>query len=163
MNPNYLLDREFFNIQTRNNNTNANEKKESKITNNIVYMDRKQFEKQKPLFLEEKNTDEPLYKTSINMIQEDEKNKKIQNMQFNPYLTQFRNAKSSMDRFSYENDNQKEQIYYTPYERNNIRIENKNLNKLDFIDKNKKSEYYKNIDLKKFNPNINYKEFLSKK
>lgn len=162
MNPNYLLDREFFNITTRNTNSNTNQEKEqTKIVNNTVYMDRKDFEKQKPLFLQEKKQeDKPLYKTSINMIQEDEKNKKIQNMQFNPYMTQYRMGKN-MDRIGYENNNQKEQLYYKPFERNNLRIENKNLNKLDFVDKDKKSEYYKNLNLKKFNPNINYKDFIN--
>lgn len=161
MNPNYLLDREFFNITTRNTNSITNEqKKETKIVNNTVYMDRNQFEKQKPLFLEEKKQkDKPLYKISINMIKKDEKNTKIQNMQFNPYLTQYRMGKN-IDRICYENNNEKEQIYYKPFERNNIRIKNKNLNKLDFVDKDKKSEYYKKVNLNKFNPNINYKDFI---
>lgn len=155
MNPNHLLDREFFNITTRNNNNFKKEEKKVKIEmkqTNLIYMDRDEFSKKKYQNIQEKS----LNKIS-NTIQEDN-NKKIQNMQFNPYLTQYRNKKS-VDRIGF-NSNQKEELYYKPFERN-IKVENKNLTKLDFIDKNKKTEYYKSIDLKKFNPNINYKDFLN--
>lgn len=149
MNNNHLLDREFFNITTRNNN---NYKKEEKFVktqinqNNLIYMDRDQFKKSQN-------------KKKLIINQEDEKNKKMENMRFNPYLIQYRN-RTTVDRIGYNNENSKEEVYYKPYERNII-VENKNLNKLDFIDKDKKSDYYKNVDLKKFNPNINYKDFFS--
>lgn len=156
MNQNYLLDREFFNIDTRNEKNN-NKKEQTIIKNNLIYMDRNEFKNQKPLFTEKSNEEKPLYNTSN--YKEDEKDKKIQNMRFNPYLTQYRMRKN-VDRIGYDNKNEKEQIYYSPYERNNIKIENKNLNNLDFIDKNKKTDYYKNVDLNKFNPNINYKNFF---
>lgn len=148
MNNNHLLDREYFNIVTRNNNNYKNEEKNVQkqiVNNNIIYIDREKFNKNN-------NTEK-----KVN-IYEDEKDKKMQNMRFNPYLIQYRN-RTTVDRIGYNNENNKEEVYYKPYERN-IKVENRNLNKLDFIDKDKKSEYYKNIDLKKFNPNINYKNFF---
>lgn len=153
MNTDILLDRKFFNINTRiikNNlikkeNIKKQDKKEEykkeedkkDKKNKIIYMDRNDFKKE---------------------IKEDVKDKKIQNMQFNSYLIKYR-TKKNIDRIGFENNN-KEQIFYKPYERNDIKIENKNLNNLDFIDKNKNTEYYKKINLKKFNPNINYKDFI---
>lgn len=153
MNPNYLLDREFFNITTRNNNNYKNEERivsQEFQKNNIIYMDRDKFT--------EKKEEKQQYKKTILMTDEDKRNEKINNINFNSYQTQHKLG-IKVDRIGYENS-QKEQLYYRPFERN-IMVENKNLTKLDFIEKDKKSEYYKKIDLKKFNPNINYKDFIN--
>lgn len=156
---NYLLDRDFFNLNSKNEEKN---KKKPIINNNTFYMDRDVFQKQKPLYLDNNvKNEETIYKTTINITSENKKNKKIHDMQFNPYIVQHRLGKN-VDRMSYLNKNEKEQVYYKPFERN-ITVENKQLNGLDFTDKNKETNYYKNINLDKFNPNINYKDFLSKK
>lgn len=154
MNNNHLLDRKFFNIVTRNNNNYNNEEKNVKTTinqNNVVFFDREKFKNQT------NTTDNTTINKNIDY--QNDKDKKINDLRFNSYATKYKN-RINLDRIGYNDSNKKEEIYYKPYERN-LAVKNKNLTKLDFIDKNKKTEYYKNINLDKFNPNINYKDFLN--
>lgn len=141
MNENYLLDRQFFNIDTRNDNY---KKKEENIQEKL------NFQNQKLNYIDRNEFNNQMDK-KIN------KNNKINSIKFDEYQIQHKNGIKT-DRIGF-NSNNKEEIYYKPYQRN-IVIENKNLTKLDFIDKNEKTEYYKKIDLQKFDPNINYKDFL---
>jgi len=150
MNKDILLDRQYFNINTRGTQQlNNNNKKETKKEYQVPFFDRGQF-----------NNNFKKEETQPKIINnEEDKYKKINNMRFNDYQVKYKND-IKVDRIGYNNDNKKDQVCYSPYERN-ICIEQKNnINGLDFIDKNKKTEYYKNINLKKFDPNINYKDFL---
>jgi len=149
MNKDILLDRQYFNINTRGTQQLSNEKKvKEEKEYQVPFFDRGQF-----------NNNFKKEETQPKIINnEEDKYKKINNMRFNDYQVKYKND-IKVDRIGY-NDDKKKQVYYSPYERN-IHIEKKNnINGLDFVDKNKKTEYYKNINLKKFDPNINYKDFL---
>lgn len=154
MNNNFLLDREFFNINTRcdkeKKEENKKEKQYKKQENNIPFLDHGRFND----LYKDKDKDKEVKKYNFS---KEEQYSKINNYQFNDYQTQYKNM-INVDRIGFNNNN-KEQKYYSPYDRN-IHIEKKNINGLDFIDKTKKNDYYKNINLKKFNPDINYKDFI---
>lgn len=154
MNQNYLLDREFFNISTKDDNFNKKKiekinKNQKKIKNNILYLDRNEFKNNHVIEKKELN----------NKNEEDLLNKKINDLKFNNYQNVHKKIKN--DRIEFFNK-KKENINYEPYKRN-IKIEqNLIINQLDFSDNSKKNDYYKNINLNKFNPNINYNEFIKK-
>ena len=148
MNKNFLLDREYFNINTRNGNIDnkKNVKNENHKNDSIHYLDRNQFSKI------EDNIEEKEYKNNNDNYD------KINDIRFNNYQNQYRNEIKT-ERIEYDN-NKKEEIYYKPYERN-IHIEkNIEMNQMDFTEKNKKTKYYKGIKLDKYDPNINYKDFI---
>lgn len=155
MNKDILLDRQYFNINTRGTQQLNNDKKKVEGKKyQVPFLDRSQFDND---FKKNNKEEKEISKIKILNNQED-KYKKINNIRFNDYQVKYKND-INVDRIGYDN-NKKEQIYYSPYKRN-ISIKKKNdINGLDFIDKNQKTEYYKKLDLKKFNPNINYKDFL---
>jgi len=151
MNKDILLDRQYFNINTRGTQQLSNKKKVEEKKYQVPFFDRGNFNNN---FKKDDKKEIPKI-----MNNEEDKYKKMNNIRFNEYQIKYKND-IKVDRIGYNNDNKKDQVCYSPYERN-ICIEQKNnINGLDFIDKNKKTEYYKNINLKKFDPNINYKDFL---
>jgi len=141
---NINLDRQFFNINTRGS---YNEKKDNKFNeynqkNNPQYLDRNQF--------------------SENLLEIKKKDDKINNMIFAKYQTI--NKDMHTDRINSYLIN-KEQVYTSQFDRliPNKTKENINLMPEDTTNKNNlffKKKNKKKINLKKFNPNIDYSKFL---